>query len=344
MPSIDYTKKVVQLDLHKNAKVFRQPRTSYFMNSNTVEILNATFTPMYEDGIINYDRIPDLFQHCVNTGANGIFLNGTTGECMSLSVGERLKLVETWTAYRKEIKRPDFKIFVHVGSCNLYETARMAEHAQMHGVDGIAMVATFYFRPKTLEELVEQCEYVAAAAHHTPFYYYNIPFLTGVDFPLISFLEVASRRIPNFAGLKNSFTDIVDYQHCIHFAKENYSLYWGTDEAFMMLYCAGNRHYVGSTYNYMGDIYQQMLTAHHAGDLKTVVSLQSEADAIYKIILQHNGITAGKEIMRILGMDCGPVRKPLKGFSKADSETLLLKLQATTFFHHNKKNVTVSPL
>ncbi len=313
-----------------------------FMNSHNVEILNATFTPMFGDGSINYDCIPDLFQHCVNTGANGVFLNGTTGECMSLSLEERLKLVETWTAYRKVINRPDFKIFVHVGSCNLYETARMAEHAQTHGVDGVAMVATFYFKPKTLEDLVEQCEYVAAAASHTPFYYYNIPFLTGVNFPMISFLEVASRRIPNFAGLKNSFNDIIDYQHCLHYAKENYSLYWGTDEAFMMLYAAGNRHYVGSTYNYMGDIYQLMLKAHDAGDMRTVVSLEGEADAIYKILLQYNGITAGKEIMRLLGLDCGTVRKPLKAFTQYDRDVLLAKLNETTFFQHNRESETVT--
>ena len=103
------------------------------MSSSNVEILNATFTPMHEDGAINYDRVPDLFQHCISTGANGIFLNGTTGECMSLSFAERLKLVEAWTEHRKAINRPDFKIFVHVGSCNLYETACMAEHAQSHG-------------------------------------------------------------------------------------------------------------------------------------------------------------------------------------------------------------------
>jgi N-acetylneuraminate lyase len=312
------------------------------MNLHNVEILNATFTPMHGDGTINYELIPELFQHCIHTGANGIFLNGTTGECMSLSMEERLRLVEAWTAYRAKVNRPDFKIFVHVGSCNLYETARMAEHAQGHGVDGVAMVATFYFRPKTLEELVEQCEYVAAAASRTPFYYYNIPFLTGVNFPLISFLEVASRRIPNFAGLKNSFTDIVDYQHCLHFAKENYSLYWGTDEAFMMLYTAGNRHYVGSTYNYMGDIYQQMLNAHSAGDMKRVVELEGEADAVYQILLKYNGITAGKEMMRLLGLDCGPVRKPLKPLTDQDRNMLLAKLTQTTFFQHNKNAAPVA--
>ncbi len=308
------------------------------MNLEKVEILNAVFTPMFGDGIVNYNRIPDLFHHCINTGADGIFLNGTTGECMSLSVDERLKLVEAWTDYRKKINRPDFKIFVHVGSCNLYETANMAEHAQAHGVDGVAMVATFYFRPKTLEDLIEQCEYVASAAAETPFYYYNIPFLTGVNFPLLSFLEMASRRIPNFAGLKNSFTDIVEYQHCIHFAKENYSLYWGTDEAFMMLYAAGNRQYVGSTYNYMGDVYRQMLKAHHDGDSRKVVTLEGEADAIYKLLSQYNGISAGKEIMRFVGVDCGVVRKPLKPFTKAESDTLLKKLKATSFFDFHKSS------
>lgn len=308
------------------------------MNLEKVEILNAVFTPMFGDGIINYNRIPDLFDHCVNTGADGIFLNGTTGECMSLSMDERLKLVEAWTDYRKKINRPDFKIFVHVGSCNLYEAAHMAEHAQVHGVDGVAMVATFYFRPKTLEDLVEQCEYVASAAAETPFYYYNIPFLTGVNFPLLSFLEMASRRIPNFAGLKNSFTDIVEYQHCIHYAKQNYSLYWGTDEAFMMLYAAGNRQYVGSTYNYMSDVYRQMLKAHHNGDSKKVVALEGEADAVYKLLSQYNGISAGKEIMRFIGVDCGVVRKPLKPFTKAESDTLLKKLKATTFFDFHKSS------
>lgn len=294
---------------------------------------------MHEDGSINYNRIPDIMQHCIMTGAKGIFLNGTTGECMSLSMQERLQLLEKWIECRKQINRPDFKIFVHVGSCNLYEAAQMAEHAQSLGADGVAMVAPFYFRPKTLEELIEQCEFVAAAAPETPFYYYNIPSLTGVDFPLISFLELAAKRIPNFAGLKNSSTDIVDYQHCIHFAKENYSLYWGTDEAFMMLYTAGNRHYVGSTYNYMPALYQKMLRGHHAGDSEMVIRLEGEADAIYRVLNQYNGVGAGKEIMRFIGVDCGPVRRPLKTFSRPESEALHKKLKETTLFQQGiKKN------
>jgi N-acetylneuraminate lyase len=193
-----------------------------------------------------------------------------------------------------------------------------------------------------MEDLIDQCKYVADAASDTPFYYYNIPSLTGVEFPMINLLEMASKRIPNFAGLKNSATDIVDYQHCIHFAKDNYSLYWGADEAFMMLYAAGNRRYVGSTYNYMAGLYQKMLNANQAGDLQAVVSLQAEADAIYRVMLQYNGVSAGKEIMRLIGVDCGPVRRPLKPFTQSESETLLKKLKETSLFRNTlKENNTV---
>jgi N-acetylneuraminate lyase len=302
--------------------------------TSPVEILTAAFTPMHPDGSVNYDRIPDLYHHYVKSGVQGVFLNGTTGECMSLTTEERQKLVEAWAACRGRHDNSRFRIFVHVGSCSLYETAQMAEHAQAHGADGIAMVATFYFRPQTLEDLIEQCEYVAAAAAATPFYYYNIPSMTGVNFPLRRIIEMASARIPNFAGLKNSFNDLVDYQECIHYAKQKLAMYWGTDEVFMMLYAAGNRHYVGSTYNYMSGIYFEMLEAYHAGDHERTLNLQREASTIYKVLLSNNGLIAGKEVMRYIGIDCGPVRRPLKAMSVATSDALLTSLQRTNFFNY----------
>lgn len=311
------------------------------MKNTDVEILCASFTPMFPDGSVNWDRVPALFNHTVETHADGVFLNGTTGECMSLSFQERLQLVEKWMSVRKESGASNFKIFVHVGSSNLLEAAQMAEHAQEQGADGFAMVPTFYFRPKTLQELIDQCEYIASAAPQIPFYFYNIPSLTGVNFPMISFLELAVRRIPNFGGIKNSFTDLVDYQHCLHFAKGKYALYWGTDEAFMMLHTGGNRHYVGSTYNYMNALYLKMIEAISKGDSATVLKLEEEADAIYKIILAYNNIISGKEIMRFIGVDCGPVRRPLKALTQADSETLYEKLKATTLFSYtSEKNFT----
>jgi N-acetylneuraminate lyase len=297
-----------------------------------VQILPAVFTPMHDDGSIHYDRIDALYQRCIDSGFRGIFLNGTTGECMSLSSDERKKLAEAWIACRKKNNDPGFRIFVHVGSSNLYEAAEMAEHAQASGADGIAMVPTFYFRPRTLGDLLDQCKYVASAAPEIPYYYYNIPSLTGVNFPLTSFLENAIREIPSFAGLKNSFNDLVDYQQCLHIAKDDYAMYWGTDEVFMMVYAAGNRNYVGSTYNFMADIYYRMLDAYHAGNFEKLTTLEAEATEIYRILSDYNSLIAGKEVMRLIGIDCGPVRKPLKGLKGSDGAALQERLQKTSFF------------
>ena len=302
------------------------------MTRYNVQILPAVFTPMFDDGSVHYARVDALYQRCVSSGFKGIFLNGTTGECMSLNAEERKKLVETWVECRKKNNNTDFKIFVHIGSSNLYEAAELAEHAQSSGVNGIAMVPTFYFRPKTLTELVDQCKYVAAAAPEVPFYYYNIPSLTGVNFPLINFIDAAIKEIPTFAGLKNSFNDLVDYQQCIHYVKEDYAMYWGTDEVFMMVYAAGNRHYVGSTYNYMGDIYFKMLDAYHASNFEKLTTLEAEATRIYRVLNDYNSLIAGKEVMRHIGVDCGPVRRPLKNLKASESTALLDRLQKTSFF------------
>jgi N-acetylneuraminate lyase len=100
----------------------------------------------------------------------------------------------------------------------------------------------------------------------------------------------------------------------------------------MMVYAAGNRNYVGSTYNFMGAIYFKMLDAFHAGNFEKLTTLQAEATAIYNVLGEYNSLIAGKEVMRHMGIDCGPVRKPLRNLKAAESTSLLDKLQKTTLF------------
>ncbi len=99
----------------------------------------------------------------------------------------------------------------------------------------------------------------------------------------------------------------------------------------MMLYTAGNRHYVGSTYNYMGDIYQEMLKAHHAGEMKKVVNLEGEADAIYKIILNTMVLPQERKSCVSLASIAERVRKPLKAFTASDRDALLSILEQHNF-------------
>jgi N-acetylneuraminate lyase len=82
----------------------------------------------------------------------------------------------------------------------------------------------------------------------------------------------------------------------------------------------------------MSSIYYDMLHAHHAGDHEKVIALQGEANAIYKVLFAHHGVVAGKEAMRLIGVDCGAVRKPLRPLRQSDSIVLRATLETTTFF------------
>ena len=100
-------------------------------------LINAPFTPFYENGEVNYEPIPAYAQMLAKNGLKGVFINGSSGEGYMLTEEERIKLTEAWVAAAPK----DFKIIVHVGSTCVKSSRRMAEHAQKLGVFGIGAMA-----------------------------------------------------------------------------------------------------------------------------------------------------------------------------------------------------------
>ena len=149
-------------------------------------IIAATYAPMHTNGLLNTDVIVEYGRYLMSNGVSGAFVNGSTGDFVSLSTSERMKLIEAWTALREQ----GFYVINHVGHTNLREAQELALHsADM--VDATAALPPFYFRPKTVDELVHYCAEIASAAPDIPFYYYHIPVLTRVNLPMLAFLDTA---------------------------------------------------------------------------------------------------------------------------------------------------------
>lgn len=55
-----------------------------------------------------------------------------------------------------------------------------ARHCESVKADSIACITPSYFKPQTVEDLVEYMRLVAAEAPNTPFYLYDINFMTNV--------------------------------------------------------------------------------------------------------------------------------------------------------------------
>jgi len=290
-------------------------------------LVAAPFTPFHDDGAVAEDVIERQCEKLVADGVVGAFVCGTTGEGPSLTMAERMRVSGRWVA----AARNRLRVVVHVGHTSAAEARELAAHAQAIGADGVGCLAPYFFRPASIADLVGFCGHVAAAAPALPFYYYHIPSLTGVTFPMREFLPVAAKAIPNFAGIKYTFEDLADFAACTRFEDGAYEMFFGRDELLIEGLAAGATGAIGSTYSYMAGIYHPLIAAHHEAQAAVARTWQEKANRIIAIMIRHGGLPAGKRMMAIAGIDCGPVRSPLAPLDGAAAAALETELAAAGF-------------
>ena len=281
-------------------------------------LIAAATTPMDKTGELNLSVIPQQAQLLIESGVQGVFVCGTTGECHSLSLAERLQVAEGWIAAAKDRLR----IVIHVGSNSLPDARALAAHAERIGADAISTVAPFFFKPSNVNDLVDFCAAIAQAAPDLPFYYYHIPVLTGVNLPMIPFVEQAVRNIPTFAGLKYTDEDLMTLHECLLFQKGRLNVLYGRDEILLSALVLGVDGAVGSTYSYAAPVYLRIMDAVAKGDILGARREQAKAVEMIAALDGAGGLRAGKAVMAMLGVDCGPVRLPLRSMTDAEIRAL----------------------
>ncbi|MBN1852139.1 MAG: dihydrodipicolinate synthase family protein [Pirellulales bacterium] len=301
------------------------------MNLSSFRLIAAPHTPMHDDGSLHGSIVKHQARHLIASGVGGAFIAGTTGEGQSLTVAERQLLTELWVNVEGRSK---LEIFVHVGHNCQRDACHLAAHAVSVGADAIAMHAPSCFKPQSVEDLVDFCVPIAAAAPKAPFYLYDIPSMTGVALPTSQFLAKGRGRIPNLAGVKYSRLDIIELQECIQFADGFYDILWGCDEALLAGIALGTRGAVGSTYNFAAPLYLRIIEAVEADDWGTARSLQALSVQMVRFMQRYCAPAAIKSVMKMIGIDCGPVRPPLKELTNAQKVELQSDLTRIGFFKH----------
>lgn len=293
-------------------------------------LIAAPFTPMHPDGSINLDLIDRQAQFLHRDGVTGAFVCGTTGESMLLSVDEREQIAKRWVLAASD----DFKVIVHVGHISLEVSERLLAHAQTIGAWGTGAMAPSFFKPQTIEDLVIYCEELADAAPDLPFYYYHIPEMTGVSFPMVDFLDAAKDRIPNLAGIKFTWEDLMDFELCRMVDGGRYDMLFGRDEILLCSLALGARGAIGSTYNFAAPLYRQLIAAFDCRDFDTARSLQRTSMQMVRLLKQSGGSfnAAAKAVMKMRGVDCGRVRLPLRDLTAEQYGRLENELEAIDFF------------
>jgi N-acetylneuraminate lyase len=300
------------------------------MSSPLSGLIAAPFTPFRPDGELALDIIPALAALLPRNEVNAAFICGTTGEGSSLTTDERMEVANVW----KESAPPELKLAVHVGHLSLGESRVLARHAQKIKADAIAAIAPSFFKPASATELVGWCREVAGAAPSLPFYYYHMPAMTGVNISAREFLEAAHGQIPTLAGVKFTHEDLQDYAQAKSVAEARYDILFGRDEILLSGLELGAPGAVGSTYNYAAPLYRRIMRAFGSGDLAAARKDQDRAQQFIDLMNHAGGLAAGKSIMKLIGIDCGPVRLPLTRLSAAREKTFHDQLKAIGFLDY----------
>jgi N-acetylneuraminate lyase len=300
------------------------------MNFKLGKIVAATHTPFHADGSLNLAVVEAQAKHLLASGVRIAFIGGSTGEGHSLTVDERRALARRWI----EVARgTPLRVVVHVGANCLADARALAAQAQELNAAAISALAPSYFKPQTIDDLVACCRDIAAAAPGLPFYYYDIPSMTGVTLSSPDFLDAVAEQIPTFAGIKFTNPDLMSYQRCLRGHGGRFDIPWGTDEYLLAALALGAEGAVGSTYNFAAPLYLRLWRAFEANDLAAARIEQYRAVQLVQCLVSFGYMAAAKALMAMLGVDVGPPRLPHATLSAKHIARLRGELEVIGYFN-----------
>lgn len=303
-------------------------------------LIAATFSTLRADGTLDLDLIPALVDKLVADGLKGIFICGTNGEGPNMTMEERMAVAEAYV----QAANKRLLVLVHVGHNSIYESRKLALHAETIGADAISSVAGFYFKPGSVKNLVNCMAEIASAAPNTPFYYYHIPTLTGISMDMVEFLALAEEEIPTLAGIKYTASTLHEYQSCLNYKNGKFDILFGYDELLLSALVIGAKGAIGSTYTFAAPAYLQVIRHFQNGELEEAKQTHFKLVQMIRALLRFSSIPAQKAIMGYLGYELGPCRLPLKQLNPQEIDVLRKELESVNFFELvGGQTVTLKP-
>ncbi|MFI3101572.1 dihydrodipicolinate synthase family protein [Streptococcus suis] len=277
-------------------------------------IIPAFYACYDEAGEISSERVKALVQYFIDKGVQGLYVNGSSGECIYQSVADRKQILEAVM----EVAKGKLTIINHVACNNLKDSVELARHSEELGVDAIAAIPPIYFRLPEYS-IAAYWNGISVAAPNTDFIIYNIPQLAGVSLTPSLYKEMLKN--PRVVGVKNSSMPVQDIDTFVTLGGEDYVVFNGPDEQFLGGRLMGAKGGIGGTYGAMPELFLRLNQLIADKDLETARQLQATINTIIgKLVSGHGHMYAViKEVIRINdGLDIGSVREPLTALTEAD--------------------------
>ena len=274
-----------------------------------------------EENNISPERCAKFTEYLIEKGVQGLYVGGSSGECIYLSVEERKQLLEAVV----KAARGRLVIIAHVACNNTKDSCQLAAHAESLGVDAIAAIPPIYFRLPE-KAIAKYWNDISAAAPNTDFVIYNIPQLAGVALTL-PLLDTMLQN-PKVIGVKNSSMPIQDIQMFKRQGRKNgreIVVFNGPDEQFVGGRLIGADGGIGGTYGVMPELFVRLNQLLALREFDKAQQLQDAIDEVIYTLCGAKGnmYAAIKGVLKLReGLELGGVRAPLLNLETEDAPIL----------------------
>jgi len=247
-------------------------------------VIPAFYACYDEEGEISPERTRALVEYFIAKGVQGLYVNGSSGECIYLSVEDRKRVLEEVM----KVAKGRLTIIAHVACNNTKDSVELARHAESLGVDAIAAIPPIYFRLPEYS-VAQYWNDISAAAPNTDFVIYNIPQLAGVAF--------------------------------VALGGEDHVVFNGPDEQFLGGRIMGATAGIGGTYGAMPELFLKLNQLIADKELERAKELQYAINAIIGKLTSARGnmYAVIKGVLEINeGLTIGSVRSPLTPLHESD--------------------------
>lgn len=282
-------------------------------------IIPAFYACYDKDGKVSEQRTRALARHFVRKGVKGLYVCGSSGECIYLKVKERKKILET---VMDEVGG-ELTVIAHVACNNTEDSRKLAAHAESLGVDAIAAIPPIYFHLPD-HAVARYWNDISAAAPNTDFIIYNIPQLAGAKLTVPLYLRMLENN--KVIGVKNSSESTQDIQMFKDAGGEGHVVMNGPDEQLVSGLAIGADGGIGGTYGVMPELYLAIFDAVKKGDISRARDIQNDACRIIYALCgcRGNMYAVIKKVMELRdGLYLGGVRKPLTDITEDDMPKIL---------------------
>ena len=281
----------------------------------------ALVTPFTDEDNVNVGVLGELVEYMIDKRVGGFYVCGGTGEGLFMSPQER-KLVTETVVDQVNGRVP---VIAHIGSMIVGDAVELAEHAQEAGAVGISSVIPPMFQNS--ESLYTYFERVGAAAPNIPLLTYIFGGPTDAAALMRQLME-----IPTVAGAKYTGPNMYEFREIVELRGNNWSIFSGMDEQCIYAAMQGSCGNIGSTLNYIPGIYREIHNSYGKGNIAQGQHLQVRANEVTRVLFSFGFFGALKEVMRMLGFDCGKPRLPQLPFAAERRDKLRAELEAIDFF------------